>query len=418
MNQTHCLDLSTGHLISECCEELDRTSNNFPDDSSVDEDLPAIQGVQNPITFQTPVQGLNENTSGRQRADCANESKLRKNRKIDHAILLFCILFFMGFMLFKVSTLDRPDQMQTSSPYASPSTSAAPTTHYVDLLKEIFLPISGKASLEDPDSIQNFVFHKIAASMPTLVSESIVDVNNKNQIIQRYVQTVVQLSLLDDPAPVQEHILDNGVLFGPKCDRYICNEDDEITVVDIRNQWPTSRGRGTIAKEIGYLPKLTHILLSRNALRGTIPSEIGLLQNLVTLDIRGNNLTGTIPTELGLCKKIEFIFFYSNFLQGNIPSDVGKLKNLKYMDVSKNLLTGSIPERLTNCENLRGLALNNNKFRGNAQSLCDKNFTNEILVNEVVFKNRMKYSYTIKTSLIVDCVYKKPIVACSCCICV
>ena len=345
-----------------------------------------------------------------------DNDEIQTARKSEYSILGFCVVCFMCYIALNYTSFGRPKKTGDFSkiPTPVPTVTFAPTTHYLYSLKELVIPISGEDKLDDPTTIQHFVWHRIGAAMPKLISESIMDEkNNSWQMVQRYLQTVVHLSIIGDPEPTINHILDHDIVFGAKCDKYVCNDDGEITVIDTRNHWSTSRGRGTIAKEIGYLPKLTHILLSRNAMRGTIPTEIGMLGNLITLDVRENYLTGTIPTELGRCKNLELLYLYSNKLKGEIPSDMGNLASMKYMNLSANLLTGSIPERFDSFMMLEGLSLQYNELFGNIEFLCDKNYTLESYANEVVFNSMVKYSYIVDQCLIVDCVQ----VECSCCKC-
>lgn len=409
-------NLSNTEDISTCglSESLDTQAHDFDFDAQELELPYNSRAPTSTMVTDIPIQAANA-TLILDGIEIDNE-QTQNARTLEYSVLGICVVFFTCFIGWKYLGSESSIQYLDTSkvPTPAPTATLAPTTHYLDSLKELVIPISGEAKLDDPTTIQHFVWHRIGAAMPKLISESIMDEkNNSWQMVQRYLQTVVHLSTIGDPAPVIEHILDHDIVFGAKCDKYICNDDGEITVIDTRNHWSTSRGRGTIAKEIGYLPKLTHILLSRNAMRGTIPTEIGMLEDLHTLDLRENFLTGIIPTEIGQCQKLELFYSFSNFLEGEIPSNMGNLSNMKYMDMSTNLLTGSIPERFETLMQLEGLSLYNNNLGGNVEFLCNKNYTYDSLAGEVVFNSRVTYSYSIKKALIVDCVN----IECSCCKC-
>ena len=56
---------------------------------------------------------------------------------------------------------------------------------------------------------------------------------------------------------------------------------------------------GAIPAELGNLPALERLSLSRNQFTGPIPAELGKLSTLESLSLFQNSLSGAIPPELG-----------------------------------------------------------------------------------------------------------------------
>ena len=120
----------------------------------------------------------------------------------------------------------------------------------------------------------------------------------------------------------------------------------------------------SIPPEIGSLPKLKYLSLSRNSLAGSIPPEIGSLTKLKGLSLSGNVLAGSIPPEIGSLNELEHLFLSGNVLAGSIPTEIGNLTKLKYLNLSGNVLAGSIPTEIGNLTELKRLGLSDNSLTG------------------------------------------------------
>ncbi|KAJ6776181.1 hypothetical protein OIU74_000379 [Salix koriyanagi] len=62
---------------------------------------------------------------------------------------------------------------------------------------------------------------------------------------------------------------------------------------------------GVLPEELGDLPQLLEIDLTRNYIRGTIPPRLGQLPKLKILSLIVNRLTGPIPPEIGNITTLE-----------------------------------------------------------------------------------------------------------------
>ncbi|GMN64456.1 hypothetical protein TIFTF001_033527 [Ficus carica] len=85
---------------------------------------------------------------------------------------------------------------------------------------------------------------------------------------------------------------------------------------------------GTLPKDLGNLPYLQEIDLTRNYLNGTIPREWGS-SKLVSISLLGNRLTGSIPKELGNITTLKSLVLEINQLSGNIPPELGNLTSIE-----------------------------------------------------------------------------------------
>ncbi|KAK1551118.1 hypothetical protein Q3G72_030573 [Acer saccharum] len=76
---------------------------------------------------------------------------------------------------------------------------------------------------------------------------------------------------------------------------------------------------GNIPAEVGaYLPGLTFLNISRNALEGNIPSSIGDMNKLISLDLSNNHLSGEIPEHLAeSCFSLQLLTLSNNSLRGS-----------------------------------------------------------------------------------------------------
>jgi len=297
------------------------------------------------------------------------------------------------------------------------SLSPAPTSFLSGALKDIFVSVSGINPLDDPLSIQYYVWQKLALDFPLHVSDRPLDlVDDRHIIIQRYTIMVVGLtSMLEFFKAFQnEDRVERQIAYD--CEDFNCNENGEISIYVLENRWSTNRAGGLLAREIGHLKSISHLILTRGKYKGTIPTEIGLLQNLRVLDLSGNFYSGTIPSEIGLLNNLEWLVLKENSLTGAIPSTLQNMKNLIFADFTGNSISGSIPSQLKKLQHLKGLSLSKNKITGSAEMLCDLNFSNDFFSEtEDIGKARgidRFYTYEGNFSLTMDC--SSP---CSCCVC-
>lgn len=200
----------------------------------------------------------------------------------------------------------------------------------------------------------------------------------------------------------------------------MCNEDEEVSVMVLRNLRHTKWGGGIVATEVGLLTGLTDLVFARDRLIATIPTEIGRLKDLRNLDLRNNFIFGTIPTEIGLMENLEWIFLDDNMLTGTIPTEIGNLKNLIFANFSHNSLSGILPPQVANLVDLGGIALQHTNVSGSLQPFCKLNFSNDDFVLRkqlTLIELNYKYTYSGRLGLYSDCQDGVPIVECDCCLC-
>jgi len=105
---------------------------------------------------------------------------------------------------------------------------------------------------------------------------------------------------------------------------------------------------GSIPTQIGYLRRITVLVLSFNQLTGTIPTQIGNLESISILGLSFNTLSGTIPTQIGYLRRSTFLVLSSNQLSGTIPTQIGNLESISYLALTANQLSGTIPTQIGN----------------------------------------------------------------------
>ena len=306
-----------------------------------------------------------------------------------------------------------PDETHPPSISIPPTSSMVPTSLELDYVKSLVRHISDEDVLNDPRSIQYFVVRETAKNLPRLIEREILKRDDSKKIIERYVFGVVLLSRIEDFDFFRKSVEDAEV--GKLCDIYQCNEKEEISLFEVKNQWSTGLGKGIIADEIGFLPGLEHIIMTGNALVGTIPSSIGMLKNLKTLDLKDNLLTGRIPSELGRLQNLEYVYLHSNKISGAVPSEVGNIANLVCMDLSENSLQGTLSSELHNLRSLKGLSLQSSGLSGDVNFLCDKGLARGNFSIDVDIGNTKTHQMICNQGLIVDCFQSK--LSCDCCWC-
>ncbi|KAL5862140.1 hypothetical protein ACOSQ3_003425 [Xanthoceras sorbifolium] len=121
--------------------------------------------------------------------------------------------------------------------------------------------------------------------------------------------------------------------------------------------------------------KLEHLLLVNNSLTGPLQLPTHSHENLMMLDISMNIFSGHIPVEVeAYLPSLTILNISRNALEENIPSSIGDMNSLKILDLSYNHLLGEIPEHLAesqifssanfNLRNLYSLQLDGNYFSG------------------------------------------------------
>ncbi|KAJ6753906.1 PROMASTIGOTE SURFACE ANTIGEN PROTEIN PSA [Salix purpurea] len=121
---------------------------------------------------------------------------------------------------------------------------------------------------------------------------------------------------------------------------------------------------GVLPEELGDLPELVEIDLTRNYINGTIPPRLGQLPKLKILSLIVNRLTGTIPPEIGNITTLEQLVLEDNLLGGSLPPDLGNLISLRRLVLSANNFTGTIPETLGNLKSLTQFSIDGSELSG------------------------------------------------------
>ncbi|XP_054786153.1 receptor protein kinase-like protein At4g34220 [Prosopis cineraria] len=192
-------------------------------------------------------------------------------------------------------------------------------------------------------------------------------------------------SILSDPLSVLEswnYNDDNPCLWnGVTCDEI----EDPGTMLRVTSLvLPNSQLLGSISEELGNIPYLRRLDLSRNLLNGSLPSSIfnsselrvlslasnvisgelpdlvGQLKNLQVLNVSDNAFAGSVPENLTALKNLTFVSLRSNYFSGQVPSG---FNSVQVLDLSSNLLNGSLPNNIGG-ERLRYLSLSYNKISG------------------------------------------------------
>ncbi|KAJ6776165.1 hypothetical protein OIU74_000367 [Salix koriyanagi] len=121
---------------------------------------------------------------------------------------------------------------------------------------------------------------------------------------------------------------------------------------------------GVLPEELGDLPELVEIDLTRNYINGAIPPRLGQLPKLKILSLIVNRLTGPIPPEIGNITTLEELVLEDNLLGGSLPPDLGKLTSLRRLVLSSNNFTGKIPETLGNLKSLTQFSIDGSELSG------------------------------------------------------
>ncbi|KAF9666675.1 hypothetical protein SADUNF_Sadunf16G0253400 [Salix dunnii] len=121
---------------------------------------------------------------------------------------------------------------------------------------------------------------------------------------------------------------------------------------------------GVLPEELGDLPQLIQIDLSRNYISGTIPPRLAQLPKLKILSLIVNRLNGTIPPEIGNITTLEELVLEDNLLGGSLPPDLGNLTSLRILALSANNFTGTIPDTFGNLKSLNEFKIDGSELSG------------------------------------------------------
>ncbi|KAF9666657.1 hypothetical protein SADUNF_Sadunf16G0251600 [Salix dunnii] len=121
---------------------------------------------------------------------------------------------------------------------------------------------------------------------------------------------------------------------------------------------------GVLPEELGDLPELVEIDLTRNYISGTIPPRLAQLPKLKILSLIVNRLTGPIPPEIGNITTLEQLVLEDNLLGGSLPPDLGNLTSLRRLVLSANKFTGTIPDTFGNLKSLNEFMIDGSELSG------------------------------------------------------
>ncbi|KAH6773087.1 hypothetical protein C2S52_004059 [Perilla frutescens var. hirtella] len=123
---------------------------------------------------------------------------------------------------------------------------------------------------------------------------------------------------------------------------------------------PNSKLLGNIPEDLGFIPHLKTLDLSRNFFNGTLPNSLFNSSQLHSLDLSSNAVSGSIP-ELSAVNTLNFVNLSENALIGNIPHSITTSRNLTVVSLRSNYLSGQIP---TGIQSLQVLDISSNLLNG------------------------------------------------------
>ncbi|KAF5460889.1 hypothetical protein F2P56_020725, partial [Juglans regia] len=134
---------------------------------------------------------------------------------------------------------------------------------------------------------------------------------------------------------------------------------------------------GTLPPDLGKLPCLQVLDLSRNYLNGSIPQSWGSAKQLADISLLGNRLTGRIPRDLAKITTLRSLTVEFNQLFGNLPPELGSMSSLEKLKLSSNYFTGELPPSFANLISLQDFRISDNQFSGQIPSYIQnwKNLT-------------------------------------------
>ncbi|KAM3394128.1 hypothetical protein P3S68_003130 [Capsicum galapagoense] len=104
---------------------------------------------------------------------------------------------------------------------------------------------------------------------------------------------------------------------------------------------------------------------SSSKIKGRIPNEVGYLSSLIDLDLSANNLAGSIPTSIGNMINLQGLFLSNKKLTGSIGDNICRLQRLDVIDLTQNQLSGSLPNCLGKVTSLREIHMGSNILSSN-----------------------------------------------------
>lgn len=171
-------------------------------------------------------------------------------------------------------------------------------------------------------------------------------------------------SILSDPLPVLDSWDYNDATpcfwTGVACAEVINNFGFPEMFRVISLSLPNSKLLGNIPEELGFIPHLKTLDLSRNFFNGTLPYSLFNSSQLQTLDLSSNAVSGHIP-ELAVVNSLNTLNLSENALVGNIPHSITSSQNLTVVSLRSNYLSGQIPSGI---QSLQVLDISSNLFNG------------------------------------------------------
>ncbi|PHT42395.1 hypothetical protein CQW23_16420 [Capsicum baccatum] len=136
---------------------------------------------------------------------------------------------------------------------------------------------------------------------------------------------------------------------------------------------------GSIPAQIGEIPAIRSISLSKNKIHGSIPESFCQSTNVLqVLDLSNNNLSGPIPHSLGNCKSLIYLSLGQKKLTGSVPEELERITSLRYLDLNGNEFKGSFPTVIEKFQELEILNLASNRFKGRIPK-----FIGDLLIKEL-----------------------------------
>jgi len=158
-----------------------------------------------------------------------------------------------------------------------------------------------------------------------------------------------------------ENLVTQGTLSGWECDGMLpttnyCDGWTGVSCFNTSAPYPfnTSVGAlslsgigliGSLPSQIGNMPYLSVLDVSRNSLASDIPSEIGGLTGAIAVDLSFNDFTSSIPAEFFDMSILVNLTVANNQISGSLPEQVNLAQFLQSLNISSNKMTGTVSRR-------------------------------------------------------------------------